>query len=360
MFEEWSQSVNSIQKESYPMENRIRISLDAMGGDNAPEEIVNGAINALNLRNDIEVILVGCEDKIRASLKAKSYDNNRISIRNTTEVIETSEHPVKALRTKKDSSMVVGLKMVREKEADAFVSAGNSGAVLAGGMLLVGRVKGVERPPFAPLIPTEKGVSILLDCGANLDPKPISMVQFAQMGSVYMEKVVGIPNPRVAIVNVGAEEEKGNKKIQDAIELLKQCDNINFIGNIESREILKGGADVIVTDAFTGNVILKLIEGVASTLMSEIKKGLMSTLRSKIGALLIKPALKKTLVKFDATEYGGAPVLGLKGLVVKTHGNATRKEISNAILQCVTFQEQGITEIIEDMMRPAEEVKSDE
>lgn len=206
----------------------------------------------------------------------------------------------------------------------------------------MGRSKGVERPPLAPLIPTEKGVSLLIDCGANVDARASHLVQFAQMGSIYMEHVMGIKNPRVAIVNIGAEEEKGNALVKETFPLLKECKGINFTGSIEAREIPHGGADVIVCEAFVGNVILKLYEGVGATLISMVKGGMMSTLRSKIGALLVKPALKETLKSFDGSQYGGAPLLGLKGLVVKTHGNSKRTEVRNSIIQCVTFKEQDI------------------
>lgn len=253
-----------------------------------------------------------------------------------------------AIRKKKDSSIVVGMKMVKAGDADAFVSAGSSGAILVGGQTLVGRIKGVERPPLAPLIPTEKGVALLIDCGANVDARPSHLVQFARMGSIYMEHVVGVKNPKVAIVNIGAEEEKGNALVKETFPLLKELRDINFTGSIEAREIPRGQADVIVCEAFTGNVILKLTEGLASTLISKIKGGMMSSFRSKIGALLVKPALKKTLKEFDASEYGGAPLLGLNGLVVKTHGSATAKEVSNSILQCITFKEQKINEKIKE------------
>ena len=233
---------------------------------------------------------------------------------NTTEVIETAEPPVLAIRKKKDSSIVVGLNLVKKQEAEAFVSSGSSGAILVGGQVIVGRSKGVQRPPLAPLIPTQNGVSLLIDCGANVDARPEHLVQFAKMGSIYMEDVVGIKNPRVAIVNIGAEEEKGNALVKETFPLLKECQGINFIGSIEARDIPAGYADVIVCEAFVGNVILKLYEGLAGTLMKKIKGGLMSSFRSKLGALLIKPALKKTLKSFDVTEHGGHRFLVLKGL----------------------------------------------
>ncbi len=332
------------------MPETIRVCVDAMGGDNAPVAPVQGAIEAIQLRNDIKVILVGQEDVIRAELAKYEYPSEQIEIVNATEIIEMAEHPVNAIRTKKDSSMVVGMKMVRDRQADAFISAGSSGAILVGGQTIVGRIKGVKRPPLAPLIPTENGVSLLIDCGANVDARPEHLVTFAKMGSIYMEHVVGIKNPRVAIVNIGTEEEKGNNLVKETYPMLKECDTINFVGSIESREIPHGGADVIVCEAFTGNVILKLYEGLSQTLISVIKGGLMSTLKSKIGAALALPALKKTIKSFDASTYGGAPLLGLNGLVVKTHGNSKNTEIKNAIFQCISFSENRINERIKEQL----------
>ena len=334
------------------MTDRTIVALDAMGGDNAPKEMIKGAVQALEKTDAVQVLLVGKEDVIRAELAQYTYDKARIEVVNATEVIETAEPPVNAIRRKKDSSIVVGMKLVKEGQADAFVSAGSSGAVLVGGQVIVGRIKDVERPPLAPLIPTEKGVSLLVDCGANVDARPSHLVQFAKMGSIYMEHVVGIKNPKVGIVNIGAEEEKGNALVKETFPLLKGEKNINFIGSVEAREIPHGQADVIVCEAFAGNIILKLFEGVGSVLISEIKKGMMGSLRSKIGALLVKPALKKALKSFDSSEYGGAPLLGLNGLVVKTHGSSTAKEICNTIIQCVTFKEQKINEKIKESIQP--------
>ena len=238
--------------------------------------------------------------------------------------------------------------MVKGGTCDAFISAGSTGAVLVGGQLIVGRIKGVERPPLAPLIPTEKGVALLVDCGANVDARASHLVQFAKMGSIYMENVIGIPNPRVGILNIGAEEEKGNALVKEAFPLLKECTDINFIGSVEARDVPSGAADVIVCEAFAGNVLLKTFEGVASTLLKTVKRGMMTSLRSKIGALLVKPALKQTLKAFDVEEHGGAPMLGLNGLVVKSHGSSSSKEIKNSILQCVAFKEQKINEKIKE------------
>lgn len=324
------------------MSETVRVAVDAMGGDNAPGEIVKGAVQAVQAEKDIKVFLVGRQDAVNAELAKYTYDKEKIEVVHAEEVIEMAEPPVNAIRKKKQSSLVIGMNMIKHQEADAIVTAGSTGATLVGGQVLVGRIKGIERPPLAPLVPTEKGVSLLIDCGANVDARPSHLVQFAQIGSIYMENIVGIKNPRVAILNIGAEEEKGNQLVKETFPLLKECPGINFIGSIEAREIPHGGADVIVCEAFAGNIVLKLYEGVAATLLSKVKEGLTSSLRSKIGALLIKPALKQTLKSFDASQYGGAPLLGLNGLVVKTHGSAKAIDVKNSILQCVTFKQQDI------------------
>ncbi|WP_434311587.1 phosphate acyltransferase PlsX [Hominifimenecus sp. rT4P-3] len=336
------------------MEELTRVAVDAMGGDNAPEEIVKGAVEAVNKSEKVQVFLVGQEEVVKKHLTAYTYDKERLTVVNAAEVIETGEPPVHAIRRKKDSSIVVGEKLVREKNADAFVSAGSTGAVLVGGQLVVGRIRGIERTPIATLIPTTKGVSLLIDSGANVDARSSHLIQFARMGSLYMEHVMGVKSPRVAIVNVGLEEEKGNALVKETYPLLKECTDLNFIGSIEAREIPNGYADVIVCEAFTGNVILKLYEGTAGALVGMIKESMMSSFRSKLGALLVKPALKRTLKKLDASEYGGAPLLGLNGLVVKTHGSSKSKEICNSILQCITFKEQHITEKIESILAKKE------
>ena len=329
----------------------VKIAVDAMGGDNAPGEIVAGAVMAAQSREDIQIFLIGKEEVVSEELKKHTYKKEQIEVVNATEVIETEEPPVNAIRTKKDSSIVVGMNMVRRGEADAFCSAGSSGAILVGGQVIVGRIKGVERPPLAPLIPTEKGVSLLIDCGANVDARPSHLVQFAKMGSIYMESVMGKKNPTVGIVNIGAEEEKGNALVKETFPLLKECPDINFIGSVEARDIPYGAADVIVCEAFAGNIILKLYEGVAGALLKKVKKGMLSSLRSKIGALLVKPALKGVLKDFDTSEYGGAPLLGLNGLVVKTHGSSKSKEVCNSIIQCVAFKEQKINEKIKEAIQ---------
>ncbi len=325
------------------MNEWIKVAVDAMGGDNAPAEIVKGSIDAVLASKKVKVYLVGRKDAVEAELSKYSFPAEQVEVVHAEEVIEMAEVPTTAIRRKKDSSIVVAMNMVKRGECDAYVSAGSTGANLVGAQVLVGRIRGVERPPLAPLIPTAKGVSLLVDCGANVDARPSHLVQFAKMGSIYMEHVMGIKNPRVAIVNIGAEEEKGNALVKETYPLLKECTDINFIGSIEARDIPSGYADVIVCEAFVGNVILKLYEGVGATLIKEIKGGLMSTFRSKIGALLAKPALKETLKRFDTEQYGGAPMLGLNSLVVKTHGSSKAIEIKNSILQCITFTEQDIS-----------------
>lgn len=331
------------------------IALDAMGGDNAPGEIVKGAVDAVNERNDIRIQLYGDKDSVEAELQKYTYQAEQIAVIHTTEEISCDESPAAAIKKKKDSSLVRALRAVKDGKCDAVISAGSSGAVLVGGQVIVGKCKGVKRAPLAPVMPTEKGISLLIDCGANVDARPEHLVQFAQMGSIYMEHVMGIPNPKVAIVNIGAEEAKGNALVKETYPLLKECKGINFVGSIEARDIPKGDVDVIVTEAFVGNVILKLEEGLAKTMMTIVKRGMMSSLMGKIGGLLAKPSLKRTLKTFDASEHGGAPLLGLKGLVVKIHGSSTAKETRNAIMQCVSFKEARINERIMEYLAPAQD-----
>ncbi len=328
------------------MSELVRVALDAMGGDNAPFVTVKGAVDAVLESDQLKVFLVGQRALVEAELSKYQFPQDKIEVVDATEVIEMAEPPVMAIRKKKDSSIVKAMYMVAHGEADAYVSAGSTGATLVGGQVIVGRLKGVDRAPLAPLIPTEKGTSLLIDCGANVDARSSHLVQFAKMGTVYMENIMGIKNPTVGIVNIGAEEEKGNALVKETFPLLKNCPDINFIGSVEARDIPAGGADIIVCEAFTGNVILKMYEGVAKSMMHIIKGSLMSSLKTKIGALLIKDDLKKSLSNYSLDQYGGAPMLGLKGLVVKTHGSANDIEVKNSILQCVTFTEQKISEKI--------------
>lgn len=325
-----------------------------MGGDYAPDEMIRGTVEAVNQNENITVLLVGQEEIIRPKLAEYTYQEGRIQIVQASEVIGNDEMPTLAIRRKKDSSIVVGMNLVKNGQADAIVSCGSTGAVLVGGQAIVGRLPGIKRPPLAPLIPTVEGVSLLIDCGANVDARAEHLVQFAQMGSIYMRDVMGIEQPRVALVNIGAEEEKGNALVKETMPLLKACRDIHFVGSIEARDIPYGKADVIVCEAFVGNVILKLYEGVGAALLQQIKGAMLSTTRGKIGGLLAKPSLKNVLRKFDSSEYGGAPLLGLHRLVVKAHGSSNHKEVCNAILQCEIFARQQISDKIKNCIQQDE------
>jgi len=331
------------------MADLVNIAVDAMGGDNAPSEIVKGAVLSLDKAKDLKITLVGREDDVRTELSKYTYDPDRIEVIHASEVIEMAEPPVMAVRNKKDSSLVKCMYLVKEGKCDALVTAGSTGAFLVGGQIIIGRIKGVERPPLAPFIPTVNGRCLLLDCGANVDARPSQLVQFAKIGSAYVKKVCGIDNPRVGIVNIGAEEEKGNALVKETFPLLKATPEINFIGSVEARDIPYGGADVVVCEAFVGNVILKMYEGVGTALLKSMKEAFMSTTRSKIGAALAKPALKKTLKAYDVNQYGGAPLLGCNGLLVKTHGSSKAVSITNSILQCKTFADHNINNDIREM-----------
>ena len=331
------------------MGDRIRIAVDAMGGDNAPGEIVKGVIAAVNSREDIHVILVGRQDEIKACLQGQTFPKESIQVVHAGDVIATSEHPVEAIRHKKESSMVKALQLVKNGEADAFISAGNSGAVVVGGQGIVGRIRGVLRPPFACAIPTKSGMTMLLDSGANIDARPEHLAQWAKLGTIYMQSIMGVKEPKVGIVNIGAEQEKGNSLVQETFPLLREMNNrgeIHFTGSCEARDIPYGTCDVVVCDGFTGNVIIKMYEGTGALLLSEMKKAFYDSAVSKVGALLVKNSLKKTLGRFDVSRYGGAPVLGLKSLVVKMHGSAKANEVSRAIEQCVQFYREDIAEKI--------------
>lgn len=328
------------------MNQLIKVAVDAMGGDNAPDEIVKGAIAAVNKENSLFVYLVGKESSITDVLSSLDYPKDRVEIIATEEVIDMSEHPVEAIRKKKDSSMVVAMKMVKSKEADAFLSAGNSGAVLVGGISVIGRIRGIERTPFGAVVPTLNGSTLIVDSGANVDVRSSHLVQFAKLGSVYMKYIEKIDNPRVSILNNGAEEEKGNALVKETLPLLKEETSINFIGPVEARDIPLGVTDVVVCDGFAGNVFLKTYEGATSALMKVVKGSLKSSFKMMLGGLLIKKGLKKTMAGFDAAEHGGAPLLGCNSPVIKCHGSAKSKEICNACIQCVAYSNNNVTEVI--------------
>ena len=337
------------------MEKQVKVALDAMGGDNAPVETVKGAVEAVNIEPRLKVYLCGKEPEIRAELEKYTYNADAIEIVHCSEVIETAEPPVKAVRNKKDSSMVRAMNLVKEGTCDALVTAGSSGAFLVGGQIIVGRIRGIDRPCLGTVVPTYSGVAFLLDCGANVDAKPLNLVQFAQMGSIYSESFLGVKSPRVGLLNIGAEEEKGNALVKETFPLLKELKNINFIGSCEARDVCLDGADVVVAEAFAGNVCLKTMEGVSSALIKKIKGALTSSLKTKIGALFIKKALKDTVKSFDTESYGGAPLLGCKGLLVKTHGSSSSRAFKNSLLQCIKFTDLEINEKIRQQLTVTEE-----
>lgn len=320
----------------------INIVIDTIGGDNGAAVCVKGAIEGLKQNENVKLFLTGHKEEIDGFLSEYEYDKSRVEVIDCSEEIDLNEPPVHAVREKKDSSLVVGLNMVKEGKADAIISAGSTGAILAGGQFVVGRAKGVKRTPLAHLLPTATEPSLLLDCGANVDVKPEVLVQFAQMGSIYMECVCGIDNPKVALANIGLEEEKGNSLVKAANKMLKENESINYKGYIEARAIPYGKADVVVADGFVGNTIIKLYEGLSKMILKELKGAFLSSFSSKVGALLVKKNMKKTLKKFDASDKGGAPLLGLKGLVVKIHGNSKEGEVISAIAQCVSFVENDV------------------
>jgi glycerol-3-phosphate acyltransferase PlsX len=324
----------------------VRVVVDAMGGDDAPGVVVRGCVDAINQEKDIKIILVGKEDAIQEELNMLNYNKDQLEIVHAADVIENTDSPVMAIRRKKESSLVKALNLVKEQKGDAIISAGNTGALLAGATLIIGRIQGVERPCLATLLPNRKGFSLLVDSGANVDCKPSYLVQFAQMGATYYEGIMGISEAEVGLVNIGVEDTKGNQLAKEAYTLLKDNKTISFLGNVEARDIPNGDANVIVCDGFVGNVILKYTEGFASTIFDLIKEAVTAGTISTIGALLIRKSMRRMKKKFDYTEYGGAPLLGLKGLVVKTHGSADAKAIKNTVLQCKKFHDEKINEKI--------------
>lgn len=322
---------------------KIVIAIDTMGTDNGSAYFVQGIAEAMDLYDDLSFIVTGKEEELKTYIDQYGCDKTRIEVVDATEEITCHDAPVDAIRRKKNSSMVLALNAVKEGRAAACISGGNSGALLAGGQFLVGRAKGVKRTPLAPLIPHRYGSSLLIDCGANVDAKPENLVQFAKMGSIYMMNIEGIENPRVGIINIGAEDEKGNELVKSTIPLLRECKDINFIGSVESRDIPNGPADVLVCEAFVGNVLLKFFEGLGKMFMAEIKDTLKSSVKTKIGGALIYKPIKKTFKRYMADDKGGAPLLGLKGLVVKIHGNSKDTEVRSAIEQCRNFVKKDVT-----------------
>lgn len=325
----------------------MKISIDAMGGDNAPHEIVKGVYEALEAFPDIEIQLYGDEEKL-ASLITK---HQRLTVIHTDEVIEGTDEPVRAIRRKKNSSLVKMAESVKSGDSDACVSAGNTGALMAAGLFIVGRIDQVDRPALAPTLPTLDGKGfVMLDLGANADAKPEHLEQFAVMGSIYAEKVRGISNPRVGLLNIGTEDIKGNELTKAAFKLLKDAP-INFVGNVESRDLLTGVADVVVTDGFTGNMVLKTIEGTASGIFTLLKEAFNTSAKTKISYLLAKNELKVLKNTLDYSEYGGAGLFGLKAPVIKAHGSSNGRAIYHAIRQARTMVEHNVADIISTTLR---------
>lgn len=337
----------------------MKIVIDGMGGDNAPKSNVEGVVNAIN-EYGVDVIITGDKSTLENEFSKYEFDKSKLEIVHTTEIIENEDKPVKAIRSKKDSSMVVALRMVKEGKADAIVSAGNTGALLAGGLFVVGRIKGIDRPCLCPAIPNVKGgMTIIADGGANADCKPINLVEFAGMSNIYAKKVLGLQNPRVALANVGIEEGKGNDLVKKTYEELKRLD-LNFIGNIEARELINSYTDIVVCDGFTGNILLKSAEGIAMSILGLLKETFLSSTKGKLGALLLKDDLRKLKSMMDYAEYGGAPLLGVNGGVIKAHGSSDAKAIKNAINQAIKFANGNVVEDIKGFIQSLEEDKKEE
>lgn len=333
----------------------MRIVLDGMGGDNAPEEIVKGAVEASKLISD-EIIIVGQEELILEELKKYSYDDQKISIVHASQVIENEDTPVRAVRRKKDSSMVVGINMIKNGEGDLFISAGNTGALMAGSLFNLGRIQGIDRPALGsvyPILGSEP--ALLVDAGANSECKPNNLLEFAMMGSIYMDKVIGRTNPRVGLVNLGVEENKGSTLTKAAYELLDKS-HMNFVGNVEAREVPRGACDVIVCDGFVGNVILKLTEGLALNIMKLLKNKFTAGMKAKLGSIFLMDKFKEIKSEFDYTEYGGAPILGVKGPVVKMHGSSNANAVKNTILKGIPFAKENVVGTISEAVFEIEEI----
>lgn len=320
----------------------MKIAIDAMGGDNAPKAIIDGAMKAIENRKDLEIVLVGDREQILPHLTKEE----RISILHTTEVIGDEDDPVRAVRRKKQASLVLAATEVKEGRADACISAGNTGALVVSGLFIVGRMKGIDRPALSPTLPTTTGDGLLLlDAGANVEVNVKNLVQYAIMGSIYCEKVRKIPNPRIGLLNVGTEEGKGNKVTKEAYQALQQAP-VNFVGNVEARDVLRGVVDVVVTDGFSGNIILKAIEGTALHVMQILKDTFMSSFKTKLVAGLMKKELQHLKKEFDYPEYGGAALFGLAAPVIKSHGSSNEVAIFHTINQACHMIEHNVTEII--------------
>lgn len=322
----------------------MKIALDAMGGDNAPLETIKGAVAALEEVSELELVLVGKKEVIEAELSKYKYDKNKIEIVDAREIIEMTDEPVVAVKSKKDSSMNRTLELVKDGTVNASVSAGNTGALITASQLKLKRIKGVLRPAIATMFPNKKGHMLMLDVGATADCKPEFLNQYAMMGSKYMEILVGKKNSKVGLLNIGTEEGKGNEVTREAYNLLKENKSINFVGNVESTEVMNGNIDVVVTDGFTGNMVLKTAEGIGKFILDVIKTEVSKSFIYKLGALLLMPALKVVKSKMDSSEYGGAIFLGLNGISIKAHGNSDAVAIKNAIKVAEKFAKLNFVE----------------
>ncbi|MDK2563152.1 phosphate acyltransferase PlsX [Romboutsia sedimentorum] len=332
----------------------MKIVIDGMGGDNAPKSNVEGVVNAIKEYN-VDLIITGDKDTLEKEFSNYEFDRSKLEIVHASEIIENEDKPVKAIRSKKDSSMVVALRLVKEGRADAVISAGNTGALLAGGLFVVGRIKGIDRPCLCPVIPNiKRGMTLIADGGANADCKPKNLVEFAAMSNIYAKKVLDIKSPKVALANVGTEEGKGNDLVKKAYDELKNID-LNFIGNVEARDVINAYTDIIVCDGFTGNILLKSAEGVAMSVMSLLKETFLSSTKGKMGALLLKDDLRKLKSFMDYSEYGGAPLLGVNGGVIKAHGSSDSKAIKNAINQGIKFTQGNVVEDIKEFIKNNED-----
>lgn len=323
----------------------MNIIVDAMGGDNAPGAIVDGCIDAINKASGFDITLVGDENSIKETLDARDFDKTRIKVRHASQVVTNSDKPSRVVKDKKDSSMVVAFTMLKNKEGDLVISCGNTGALLSCGVLILKRLKNISRPALGSLIPSKGGVSLIIDAGLNTNCKPINYYQFGQLGSYYMKALFNNDRPRVGIVNVGSEEEKGTDEIKEAYTMLKNSP-LNFVGNVEGNDIMLGKADVVVCDGFLGNVMLKLLEGTGVFLFGEIKEVLMKSAMSKVAALILKDGLKSLKSKMDPDVHGGAPILGLDGLVLKSHGNSSAKTIQSVVIKGYDLCKAGFVEDI--------------
>jgi len=334
----------------------MRIGIAAMGGDNAPEAVIKGVALYLNHNQDDEIVIFGNKDIIEKECAQKIKQFNKVEIVDCKEKIEFEDEPVKAIRQKKDSSIVVGLQYLKEGKIDAFVSAGSTGALMAGGLLIVGRIKGIDRPALTTRLPYKNGQYLLIDVGSNTDCRPINILQFAQMATVYVSKVLGKQNPTVGLLNIGTEENKGNDLSKQSYELLKSAKNINFVGNVEARSLPFSPPDIVVCDGFVGNIVLKLTEGMGLLFFDILKDIAKSSFRAKIGGLLLKPYLKRLKGKYDYKEVGGAPLLGIDGIIVKCHGASDSQAIFSGIHQAKSFYKNNILALLKEEITAESEV----